>query len=192
MTLELITIRELLRDPTFKKFFITPPVLPAHYTPELMPWKLYVHKVGETQWRAKRFGTYREAFEGMKKMLPTIDNAAINCPALDFMPPIRNVKIKGKTVMVRGKARPVIKSIVWRPQITDDMEAHHWCSHCRRPTIFRYSTPKARVVQGFVVPSPEPALRCIICGSSDRIVDLRTPTNAQKWDDNRPKIYSIG
>ena len=193
MTLEMITIRELLRDPRYKEFFTKPPILPDHYTPESLPWKLFVQKEGETVWRAKRFGTYRDAFDGFKKMLPVIQNAAINCPPLDFMPPIRNVRVKNKFITVRGgHKKPYIRSLVWKPQITDDMEQHSWCSHCRRPTIFRYSTPKERVLNGFVVPSPEPSLRCIICGASDRIVDLRRPENAQKWDANRPKIYNLG
>lgn len=183
---ELITIRELLRDPVFKKYFLTTPELPAHYTPDKLPWKLYVLKEGEHIWRSKRFGTYRDAFDGFKKMLPTITNAAINNPALSFMPPVRNVKVKGK---VDSKGKPIIRSLVWKPQLTDDMSPHNWCPYCRRPSIFKFMLPKA--VKGqFQLPMSEPKMRCIICGASDSVVDLRHPTNAQQWDANRPRIYS--
>lgn len=189
MTLELITIRELLRDPRYKEYFLKPPLLPNFVTPEMKPWKLMVMKKDETKWRAKRFGTYREAFDGFKRMLPTIDNAAINCPAFSFMPPVRNVRVKGKTMKVGKKTVPLVRSLVWKPQITSDMESHTWCSHCRRPSIFKMITYRPREVGGFNIPQVVPAMRCIICGASERIVDLRNPLNAQKWDSNRPKIY---
>lgn len=191
--LEMITIRELLRDPQFRKFFTSVPELPEHYTPDRMPWRLLVMKKGEDKWRGKRFGTYQEAFAGFKTMLPKIDNAAINCPALSFMPPIRNLRVKGKMVKgPGGKLKPFIVTKIWRPQIEADMEQHHWCPHCRRPTVFHYSASKQRVINGFVQPPSEPALHCMICGASERIIDLRAPyKGAQLWDPNRPKIYNV-
>lgn len=192
MTLEQITIKELLRDPRFKEYFVKPPVLPDHYTPETLPWRLFIRKQGETIWRSKRFGTYRQAFDGFKKMLPVSADAAINCPSLDFLPPIRNVRVRGKTITVRGgHKKPYIRSMVWKPQLDADMENHYWCSYCRRPTIFKYTTMKTRSVHGFVVPSSEPAYRCSICGASDRLVSLRHPEMAQKWDPSRPKLYNL-
>lgn len=190
MSLELITIRELLRDPQYKAFFTKTPKLPDHYTPEMKPWKLLVQKENETHWRAKRFGTYREAFDGFKKMLPVITNAAINCPALTFMPPIRNVRVKGKFITVQGgHKRPYVRSIIWKPQISADMEQHFWCPHCRRPSIFKYASSSIRTNTGKLV--TEPTLRCVICGASDRIIDIRHPEKAQRWDLNRPKIYNL-
>ena len=76
-TIEMITIRELLRDPQYREFFTKVPKLPDHYTEENQPWKLYIHKPGEAVWRSKKFGTYSEAFAGFKKMLPNIDNLAL-------------------------------------------------------------------------------------------------------------------
>lgn len=190
MQLELITIRELLRDPQFRDYFTKVPTLPDHYTPDKLPWKLLVQKHGETRWRAKRFGTYRDAFDGFKKMLPLIDNAAINNPALSFMPPLRTVRVKGKTVMVRGKVKPVIKTIIWKPRLEADMANHNWCPYCRRPSIFKYaSLPARRTPEGFVIPASEPAMRCCICGASENIVNLRAPEEHQNWDPNRPKVH---
>ena len=183
--LEMITLKELLRDPQYREYFRKVPKLPSHYTPEMLPWKLLVLKRGELIWRSKRFGSYGDAFAGLKKMLPTIDNAAINCPALGFMPPTRTVRIRGK---YDKKGKQVIRTTLWIPQISSDMEPHNWCPHCRRPTIFKIAALAAKQRQGFAVPASEPALRCSICGTSERVIDLRHPENAQKWDINRPKV----
>jgi len=188
MSLELISMNELLRDPTYRAYFLKAPALPSHYGPERLPWKLLVLKQGETVWRSKRFGTYQEAFEGFKRMRPHISNAAINCPSLDFMPPIRTFRVKGKTVKVGNKVMPLMKSRVWTPQLTYDMADHNWCPYCRRPSIFRMALPAKRSVGGFII-EPIPAIRCIICGASESIVNLRQPEKAQSWDSNRPKVY---
>lgn len=184
----LITIKELLRDPQYRTYFTKVPQLPPNYGPANMPWKLMVLKPGETAWRTKRFGTYQEAFSGFKRMLPKINDAAINCPPLGFMPPMRTVRVKNK---VDAKGNPLVKTIMWKPQISGDMEHHDWCPHCRRPTIFRMAGLAPRKRAGFELPSGEYALRCCICGASENIVNLRHPENAQKWDINRPKISKV-
>lgn len=188
MSLELITIRELLRDPEYRTFFTRTPKLPDHYGPANLPWKLIILKPGETAWRTKRFGTYGEAFAGLKKMLPTIENGAINCPPLGFAPPIKHVRIKGKYEMVRGKQRQVVRSLVWKPKLEGDMETHYWCPHCRRPSIFRTAVVTIKPKGNFSSMAGDPATRCIICGVSDRIVNLRHPENAQQWDSTRTKV----
>lgn len=185
MSTAMITLKELLRDPQYRTYFSKVPKLPAHYKPENKPWKLMILKPGEKAWRTKRFGTYSEAFAALKKMLPVIEDATINCPALGFMPPIKTVRLKGKT---DKKGKPVLRTIVWKPQLTDDMETHYWCPYCRRPSIFKIATIAPRMRNGYVLPSPEPKMRCSICGASDTLIDLRNPTNTQQWDINRPKI----
>lgn len=190
-TLELITLKELLRDPQYREYFKQVPELPEHYRPETLPWKLLVLKEGESAWRSKRYGTYRDAFDGLKKMLPVVTNAAINCPPLGFMPPIKNFKVKGKFVGNGTHRKPLIVTKVWTPRIEADMEQHHWCPHCRRPSIFRFAILKRPAHNGYAAVSGEPVERCIICGASERIVDLRHPTNHQKWDTNRPKVHTI-
>lgn len=190
-SLELITLRELLRDPTYRDYFKQIPELPPHYSPDTLPWKLLILKEGETAWRSKRYPTYRDAFDGLKKILPVSTNAAINCPALGFMPPIKNFKVKGKFVGSGTRRKPLIITKVWTPRIEADMESHSWCPHCRRPTIFRLATLKRPDKNGYAAVSGEAVDRCIICGASERIVDLRHPTNHQKWDENRPRVHVI-
>jgi hypothetical protein len=190
VSLELITIHELLRDPAYRKYFLSIPVLPTHYKGENKPWRLFILKKGETTWRTRRLSTYNEAFHGLKRLLPIIDNAAINCPALGFMPPVRTVRIKGRIDPKTKK--PMLRTVVWKPQIESDMEDHSWCPHCRRPTIFRVSRLNVnRPGSKYKLPLGEALERCIICGVSEHIVDLRNPTNAQQWDTNRPKVYTL-
>lgn len=185
----LITIRELLRDPHYKAYFTKVPKLPDHYTPEALPWRLLVMKQGEHVWRGKRYGTYQEAFAGLKKMMPTITNAAINCPPLGFMPPIRNVRVKNK-IDQRTK-QPMIKSLVWKPTLEMDMAKHEWCAHCRRPSIFVDRGLGARMLNGYRMAATRTAYRCCICGSSAEIMDIRRPELNQNWDLNRPKLHNV-
>ena len=185
-TVGLITIRELLRDPQYKAYFVKVPKLPEHYTPESLPWRLLVLKQGEHIWRGKRFGTYEEAFAGFKTMLPKIENAAINCPGLNFVPPMRTVRVKGK---VDAKGKPIIKTLVWKPRLEIDHEAHSWCAYCRRPSIFVDKGLGAKMLNGQRLPASRVALRCSICGSNSGLMDIRKPENNQAWDLNRPRFY---
>jgi len=182
---EMITLDELLRDPSYREYFAKVPKLPEHYKGTL-PWKLYILKKDESTFRSKKFATYKEAFEGYKKMKPLIQNAAINCPALGFIPPVRTVKVKGK---LDAKNKPILVTKVWKPRIEADMDQHYWCSHCRRPTVWRIASLNLnRKGSSYTLPLAEPTQRCVICGASERVVDLRDPLNAQQWDINRPFI----
>lgn len=189
-SLEMITIQELLRDKQYREYFLKAPKLPEHYNrPGMLPWKLYIQKPGETIWRAKRFSTYRDAFEALKKLMKsgTVGNAAINCPPLAFIPPVRNVRLKG--VIDKQTKKQAIQTIVWKPRIESDMADHLWCGHCRRPSIFRVAAVNInRKDAKYILPVGEPALRCSICGASERVINLRNPLTAQRWDPTRPYI----
>ena len=185
---DLITIQELLRDPQYREYFTKAPKLPEPYLREdAMPWKLFVLKRGEEKWRTKRFHTYRDAFAGLKKMLPIIDNGAINCPPLSFMPPVKTYRVKGKMV---GK-KPMMKTKVWQPKLDTDQPPHSWCPYCRRPSLFIYANKPFVSPSGARIPLGEPMMRCMICGSSERVVDMRDPLRHQQWDSNRPVIYDL-
>jgi hypothetical protein len=192
---DMITLRELLDDPAYKAYFLKIPRLPKHYTPDSMPWKLMVLKNGEDQWRVKRFGKYSDAFAALKKLLHNDDiyDMVINCPALDFQPPIRvfKVKLKGKT---DKNGQPIIqqRAEVWKPQIQADMPTHYWCPYCRRPTAFGYFTSHKSMTKqrvGNLGANVDPSvMRCYICGASEMLVNLRHPANHQNWDLNRVRV----
>jgi len=189
----MLTIHDLLQDPVYKGFLRTVPTLPDIYGPDRKPWRLMVLLKGEKHWRSKRYGTYREAFAALKKYLPRAADATINCPAIDWQPPTKVVKVKGKYI-VKGKGKnakkvQVTKTITWKPKMPmDEFEEHYWCPFCRRPTVFRtmdsHTSLPARKTAGVGI---DPTLqRCIICGASENIVNLRNPAAHQRWD-----VYAV-
>lgn len=184
-----ITIRELLKDEQYKKYFLTVPKLPDHYKGN-KPWKLLVQLKGQTTWKAKRYETYKEAVIALKKFLPKANDIVINCPALSFRPPIKNVRLKGKTELIRGKRVQVYRSVIWRPTLDDGHDRHTWCPYCRRPTVFKVLAARLRTTNGSILIT-EPRLRCSICSASETIIHLKYPEKEQGWDTNKPTIYEI-
>jgi len=186
----MITLEELLQDEDYKKFFLTVPKLPPHYRGS-QPWKLMILKEGETQWRTKKFNTYSEAFKALKKLRPTIADGLINSPGLDWQPPIKRYRVKGRTVKVGRKEVPMIRLVTWKPMIAGDMPQHHWCPYCRRPTVFSYFSvhPAMTKQRSNLGANVDPTLlRCGICAASEQLVNLRNAANHQNWDTNRAKV----
>lgn len=188
----LMTIRELLADEEYKKYFMTIPHLPEHYTKDAQPWRLLVQLTGDPKWKSQRFGTYKEAYIKLKKLMPKVNNAAINSPGLGFMPPVRTVRVKGKVHDTgKLKGQPVLRTLVWKPQLTADMAQHHWCAHCRRPTIFADKGMPTRMLNGTRLPATRVAYRCTLCGTNAELMDIRKPELNQRWDVARPKVYEL-
>lgn len=185
-----LTIRDLLKDEEYKKYFLTVPKLPDHYK-GTKPWKVLVKLKGSSQWRAKRVETYKEAVILLKKYLPKADDVVINCPALPFRPPIKNVRLKGQFDLVRGKKTPAFRSVIWKPKLHSDHDRHYWCSYCRRPTVFKVLAARLHTINGGVPLITEPKLRCTICHSSENIVNIKHPEKEQAWDINKPPLYRI-
>ena len=183
----MITIHELLRDADYKAFFCSVPELPPHYYPESLPWRLIVVKKGETHFRVKRFSTYAQAFKALKKLLPQISDGTINCPALDFQPPTKVVKVKGKFhTNKRGVKQQITRIVTWTPKLPiGEYEEHNWCPYCRRPTVFSRMT--RHQLLGFATLGAgidSTLLRCKMCGASENLVNLRSPNLHQKWELN--------
>lgn len=154
------------------------PELPPHLTAEgKLPWRLMVQLKGEHHWRTKRFATYKEAFTALKKLLPRAADATINCAAVQFKPPMRVVRVKGKYFTdKKGNKTQVTRLITWAPRMPEfEYEEHHWCPYCRRPSTFKYfvqhhALPLRRTAG---MPIDPGVLRCSICGASENIVSLK-------------------
>lgn len=175
--MSMLTIHDLLEDATYRAYIKRRPHLPAHYTPDKLPFRLMVKLKGEPQWRMRRFGTYDEMFLAFKKLLPKLQDAALQIPGTGDTPPNRVVKIKGKFFTNgKGERLQVTKLVPWQPKIpADEFEEHHWCNYCRRPTVFkrftRHHALSARKTGGVPI---DPSLhRCTICGASENIVNIR-------------------
>lgn len=182
----MITIHELLKDKHYKKFLCTAPKLPPLYTqPDSLPWRVIIMKKGEEHWRIKRYATYHEAFRALKAWLPHISDGTINCPALDFRPPTKSVLIRGQYIMVGGRKVQKSRTVVWTAKLPfGENEDHHWCPYCRRPTVFRRMSRHvllpAKKLGG--VPLDNTLFRCLMCGASENLVNMKDPAAHQKWE----------
>lgn len=130
-----LTMRELLTDPIYRRFVLRAPRLPSA-TPD--PWQVWGLREDE-KWAGKRFATYAEGFDLVKKMLkdPVYVDCAIICRPTEFGPP------PGYQV----------------PPLLD------WCGRCRRPTVFR-RTRNHHAARKWAVVDPDPSiLRCFYCAA---------------------------
>jgi len=106
------TLKTLLRNEDYKRYFLRRPVLPAKlFHP--MPWKVWGLKV-DNKWAGRAVATYPEAFEMTKKMLrsPQFQDAAICSRVVGFRPP--------ENLLMQYKA-----------------DGYDWCIMCRRPAVFK-------------------------------------------------------
>jgi hypothetical protein len=160
-----LTIHELLEDKAYKEFFLKAPVMPTIYRQQqLLPWRVYIQRQIDGPWAKKDLPTYGQAFALFKRYRPDIHDAAIVSRAVAFPPPHRLVRIKGVYVVNRrGIKTQKIKLVVWKPSLPAEEQAHHWCSYCRRPTVFAYF----RIHHAFgkeVDFGADTVRRCTICG----------------------------
>ena len=177
----MITLPELLdNDVRFAKYFQKvprlPPVASRCSTP---PWRILFKTHDHPGWMSRNARTYADAFRfivPLYKKLELIDGAIV-CRRMQFGPPQRIVRIKGKyTKNAQGESIQLTRLVDWKPQIPTDESWHNWCPYCRRPTVFAYfrkhhALPSNKDGKGVDVdPS---VLRCSICGASERLVTLK-------------------
>jgi hypothetical protein len=168
---------ELIKDPVYKKFLVTPPKLPPISLDKRMnmspPWVVYVQRETGGKWGKKEFWTYKKAFKFFRRALELgVHDVTINCKRIGFDPPSKRVRIRGKFVKGSdGQMRQATKQVFWHVQLEPGDEEHHWCKYCRRPTVFKYFERHKRL--GAVDPWVR---RCCICGASERIA-IHTPSD---------------
>ena len=167
----MITMAELLQDADYRKFLTTAPSLPAHAVNKEMntskPWVVYVQREAGGRWGKREFWTYKKAFRFFKAAVidHKVHDAALNNKRVGFDPPFKWVRVRGKFVVdSKGNKRQAQARVYWKPKLPpDEVEDHHWCKYCRRPTVFKSYSKHKRL--GAV----DPTLRCCICGASSRI-----------------------
>jgi len=137
---EQITLRELLRDPIYRKWLAKKPkIRVVHSTP---PWRLYVQKEQGGKWARVDIPGYAKAYGAVSSKLSEYYDMALSCKPQAFRPPIVRV----------GKKRYYYPS----------PPGHRWCGYCRRPTIFKRFT-KHHAHKGRILPDYE--VYCSICGA---------------------------
>jgi hypothetical protein len=160
----LLTIHELLEDKAYKEFFLKAPPMPVVYRQlNMKPWRVYIQREADGPWAKKDLETYREAFALFKRYRPDIHDAAITSRSVAFAPPHKLVRIKGAYVIDRkGKKVQKVKLVVWTPRLPPEETGHHWCTYCRRPTVFKYFSRHHAFGKDMAITQDD--LRCTICG----------------------------
>lgn len=174
----MITLPTLLEDPKFKEYFCKVPKLPYAATRLPQPWEVQMRLKGKKGWTIEKLDTYKGAFllvNGYRKEGNLVDGAIV-CKRIQFPPPMRVVRIKGKYKIVNGVRSQETRLVAWKPTLDIGEPDHHWCGYCRRPTVFGYyrthhALPKTALGKG--VELDPSILRCAICGASERIVSLK-------------------
>lgn len=181
----MIPMSELLKDPTYKKYLLRIPQVPAaSQLPHLSPmWVVYVKPEVEGKWRRKSFRKYSKAFKFFKKAMALgVADACINNKRLAFDPPARLARIRGKFVVGSdGVKRQATKRVEWKPRLSGDDPDHEWCLYCRRPVEFKYYSkhPALKAHESmWDIPLDSSVRRCCICGASERIA---VPWQRRRW-----------
>lgn len=145
----MITMRELLKDPLYRRYFLTSPKFPFRLALD-KPWRVWAI-VGDTRedpdiwvpdFRKKDFPTFKDAFTFIKPRINKYRDFSITSRVIGFVPP---------------------KSV--RAQFGEDYD---WCIMCRRPTIFEPHTTHHALkdeIHRYFVEWPV----CMFCGSREEM-----------------------
>lgn len=161
-----ITLRELLSDPIYRKWFSKVPTVRTMF-PSGQPWQVFVQEDLDGRWKRAKFPSYAQAYKYIARNLNQFHDMALNCPGQAFHPPVLVSKepvLKKFLVQLKGGKSKVVRRYVyersyWRPASLELLTSHQWCSYCRRPTVFAYFS------RHHAVPACVPyELRCTPCG----------------------------
>ena len=168
-----ITLRELLSDQEYRKFFLAVPKVPHSF--EHPRWWVYIQSSSGGPWMRGAFNRYGDAFRYLRANLRDIHDGAIHSRGFSFDPPTRYAKLMrhGQPIKVMGsdgKVHHKTKLVVWKPKLYPEDEPHTWCIYCRRPVVLRWFTKHHADREKLFDSSLK---RCPICGCSERLLVRR-------------------
>lgn len=138
------TIRELLADPEYKRYFLQAPRMPQHYTTD--SWAVWVRATreadGKTVWRGSKHDTYKDAIGAVSGALK--------------LPSMLDIAVVSRRVSHRAP-EAVVDRLTPSGRMTD------WCRRCRRPSIYSANGGRHAKVGMPVVSLDEPE-SCFYCG----------------------------
>jgi len=145
MSSQQVSLKQLLRDPIYRKWFSTQPLggFPA-YT----KFRVYAQVKDDGPWAKKDFNDFKDAYNFVAKYLKKWNDAALVAKNYESRPPV---------VRKQGRRQ------YYAPVMT--LPGHHWCTYCRRPTVFSYYTQHHAFPQGFQILAYK--RRCGVCGIAD-------------------------
>lgn len=152
-----LTLHVLLRDPIYKAWFTQ---VPKVEIPGFQPnWRVLI-QVEDGRWGVAKqeFSKYSDAFNWVVKNRKKFRDLVIYSKRQQFRPPV--VKIEGKR-----------NYWPWP-------RGYHWCTFCRRPTLFR-RLRKHPFIKVYDVEAP----RCVICGVRQAfVIPYSTPFQSKlEW-----------
>lgn len=170
----MITLPELLTDKRYREYFSTVP----KQGPATANWRILVQRRADGPWARKDYERYADAFRRIAKELKagTLHDGTIQSRGIAYAPPERIVRVTraGRPVMVKTSNGSLVQKtsiVVWRPKLHGDDEEHHWCTYCRRPTVFKWFSNhhsyRNSPVAGCVDISDR---RCTICGAREEFI----------------------
>lgn len=135
-----ITLRELLKDPIYRKWFSKKPRI--RVVTQAPPWRLYVQREEGGRWARADIRGYAKAYGAVASKLSEYYDMALHSKPQHFPPPIVRV----------GKKRYYYPC----------PPGHRWCTLCRRPTVFK-NFRKHHAFPGMALADYEKY--CSICGA---------------------------
>src|SRR5690606_21006339 len=114
----MLTLREQLQDPIYKKWFSTPP-REEPSAAKSPPWWVYVQTKPGGRWRRAEFTSWKAGYKYIAKNITTYNDMALVRKRQEIKPPV--VRHMGK----RKYHLPMA-------------QGHVWCGYCRRLTRFSY------------------------------------------------------
>lgn len=162
-----ITLRELLKDPIYKQWFLKVPTLgqSSAITPN---WRIFAREEPEGRWASVEFENYRQGLVWVRDNLRDYHDIVINSKREAFKPPvvvhkktpIFDKKTK-KKIGVKKHRRYHIPFPAQDADVIEDQHKHVWCPYCRRPTLFLWYR-KHPAMKGVTLSPHE--RRCNVCG----------------------------
>lgn len=186
----MITLPELLEDPKYREFFLTPPKVLKPLEGQ-KPWRIFVQRDVDGPWAKREYERYADAFKTIRTYLKggRLHDGTIQSRGIAYGPPQKVARVVqgGKPVyhtragkqILDSAGRPVQKTVtvLWRPKLDASDEPHTWCTYCRRPTVFRWFVNHHAIrtsgLQGMVDPGDR---RCTICGAREDFVRTTVKT----------------
>jgi hypothetical protein len=155
MAVEPCTLRDLLKDPLYKKWFMQVPRLNPRYVANTPNWRVFC-LTHDGKWKRAEFWQYSEAYRFVAKNIKKYADLVISSKRETFKPPV--IRYKGKKVY-------------WPCP-----PGHRWCGYCRRPTVF------AMFSRHHAIPIWAPYdKRCSICGARESFLPAwRSPLS---WEE---------
>lgn len=148
---DMLTMRNFLKDPIYRKWFTKEPYLAPHLG-NGKPWWLYLQEQEEGKWRRAALSTYKQGFVWIQKHLKEVYDFSLTSKRRTYLPPVYRP--------VDDEGNPARDRAYW----SNYPSYHNWCPYCRRPTVFaQFERHHADTeYHRYMTDTSEP--RCYICG----------------------------